>query len=140
MAFQHDSALLYDYTLKGQLGDILFFDDCVGIPIFGSKTDQRLAGQQAVMQRSVEQASGCAVLLQTVCLGMESLLAIQPPTLAAIASRFAASNDDPSEALATWPADIRTLAARLYAAGVAAHRLPIYGWRLFDDFNTEWDL
>jgi hypothetical protein len=80
---------------------------------------------------------------------MERLLALPPATLAAIAARFQAANDDPHptgiQALATWPDGIRALAARLYAArqyaaGIAAHRLPVY-WRwLFDDLGQESDL
>jgi hypothetical protein len=133
MTFLPDGALRYSDTLRleGQLGDILFSDDRVDISIFGSKTDQRLAGQPAAMQRSAELRSGCAALLQTVRLGMERFLAIQPSTLATIAARFAAANDDLSptgvEALATWPVDVRALEACLYAAGIAAHSLPIYG-------------
>jgi hypothetical protein len=52
MAFLHDRALRYADTLEGQLGDTLFFDDCVDISIFGSKTDQLLAGQPAAMPLS----------------------------------------------------------------------------------------
>ena len=137
LAFLHDGALRYDYMLEGQLGDILCFDSYLDVSVFGSKTDRRLAGQPATMPRSPEPTSGAAGLFQAARSGMERLLALPQEALAAIAARFQAANDDPCptrrEALATWPDDIRALADRLYAAGIAAHRLPVFGRWLFDD-------
>jgi hypothetical protein len=75
---------------------------------------------------------------------MERLLTLPPEALATIVVRFQASDDDPrptgSKAHATWPANIRALADRLYAAGIAAHRLQVF-WRwFFDDPDAESDL
>jgi hypothetical protein len=49
MAVMHDGTLRYDYTLEGQLGDVLFFQEVVEISIVGSKTDRDLAGQASVL-------------------------------------------------------------------------------------------
>ena len=144
MAFLHDGALRYDDAVEAQIGDVLHFEDVLDVPVFGSKTDRARAGQPAVLPRSADPASGCAALIQNVRLGMARLLALDPPSLADIATRFEESNDDPcptgAEALSTWPADVRSQADRLYAAGIAAHRLPIYGRWLFDDLNAGSDL
>ena len=144
MAFLHDGALRYDDMLEGQLGDILCFDSYLDLSVFGSKTDRRLAGQPATMPRSPEPTSGATGLFQTARFGMVRLLELPQGVLAAVAARFQAANDDPSptgrDALATWPDDIRALADRLYTAGIAAHRLPVFGRWLFDDLTADSDL
>ena len=131
MAFLHDGALRYDDAVEAQIGDVLHFGDVLDVSIFRSKTDRARAGQPVVVLQSADPASGCAALLQNVRLGMARLLELDPLSLAAVATRFEASNDDPfptgAEALSTWPADIRSKADRLYAVGVTAHWLPIYG-------------
>jgi hypothetical protein len=51
----------------------------------------------------------------------------QPATLGPLAARFRLSctaRRDAAEELSAWPADIRALAAPLYAAGLPAHCLP----------------
>jgi hypothetical protein len=80
------------------------------------------------MPQSADPSSGCVVLLQSTSAGTERVLELQPATPMAIAALFQAANDDPQQtgikAVSTWPDDICALAARLYAAGIAAHHLP----------------
>ena len=61
-----------------------------------------------------------------------------------LASSFATAGWDrhppgPS-AMATWPGDVQVLALRLYAAGISARRLPIFGPWLFRDVNPRLQL
>jgi hypothetical protein len=58
---------------------------------------------------------------------MECLLDLPQGVLAAIAARLQAANDDPSPTGREALDDIRVLADRLYTAGIAAHRLPVFG-------------
>jgi len=117
MSLLHDAALRYDDASEGQIGDVLHFHDVLLLYVFGSKTVWTRAGQPAVLPRSAEPSSGCAALLQNVRSGLSRLLALSPATLAAVANNFRSRDDDPvatgPETLATWPADIRTSAARL---------------------------
>ncbi len=142
MALLHYGALHYDDMLEGQLGDILWFPYAIDISVFGSKTDRRLAGQPAAIPRSDHPASGCARLLQGVRAGLTRLAALDPHVLSVIGARLQALEACPAgpSALATWPDEIKRLAAGLYEAGLPVHLLPTYGRWQFEPLSVDTDL
>ncbi len=77
--------------------------------------------------------SGAHVFLEGVRLGLRCLAALPAEVLGPLATRFRASCSARevgrgAEELSAWPADIRALAAPLYAAGLPVHYcLPLYG-------------
>ena len=134
MALLHGACLRYDDTREGQVGDILHFDDVVDINIFGSKTDRLLAGQVAILPTDsgslADGPSGSQALVDSILHGLQRLGELPPDVVGAVGARLQArhprSKDGP-EAMATWPAAVRALAAPLYAQGLPAHLLPYYG-------------
>jgi hypothetical protein len=128
MAALHDGALRYDDMREGQLGDILFFPELVDISVFGSKTDRELAGQTATLPRG---GPGAAGLIRNARVGLERLLELPLSALRESGNRLAHSLGTAGragpEALASWPAPIPDLSRRLFAAGVQAHGLPLFG-------------
>ena len=141
MAVLHAGALRYDDTLEGQLGDCLFFPDLVLVSVFGTKTDPELAGQPATLPR---EGRGAAGLVRNARYGLERLLALDPETIGVLGSRLASALGPAgragAEALASWPAPIPELAARLLAAGLMAHALPVFGRWLFEPLDPTSDL
>ena len=147
MALLHGACLRYDDTREGQVGDILHFDDVVDINIFGSKTDRLLAGQVAILPTdpgsSADGPSGSQALVDSILHGLQRLVELPPDVIGAVGARLQArhprSKDGP-EAMATWPADVRALAAPLYAHGLPAHLLPYYGPWLWEPIDADFDL
>ncbi len=152
MALMHDAALRFDDTREGQLGDILHSPDVVEINIFGSKTDPLLRGQVAVLpgagtapNGTGDGPSGLLSLLETVRTGLRRLESLPPAVLRpmGVHLRAAVSPRDPStgpEAMATWPADIQSLALPLYGLGLQVHTLPYYGPWLWEHLHADFDL
>ena len=75
---------------------------------------------------------------------MTRLLAATPEALVSLARSFATAGrdrhpQDPST-MATWPADVQALALRLYAGGIPAHRISIFGAWLFRDVTPSLQL
>ena len=84
------------------------------------------------------------MLSDSVPRAMTRLLAAPPEALVTLARSFATAGRDrhppaPS-AMATWPTDLQALALRLYAAGIPAHRRPIFGPWLFRDVTPSLQL
>ena len=132
-----DATARYDDLNEGQLGDVLFEDNRTVIAVFGSKCDRGGAGKPVALPAASEEGSGAYLLADSVRRAMTRLLAAPPEVLGALARNFTAAGRDRlppgPRALATWPADVQALALRLYAAGIPAHRLPIFGPWLFRD-------
>jgi hypothetical protein len=126
------AALRYDDIVEGQIGDAVVLPDLVDLSLFGTKTDIHLTGQPAVLPGPSDPRSGAFAFLEGVRLGLARLRALDPTTLAQLSARFRAAlparqiGRGESE-LASWPADIRALAAPLYEIGLPVHCLPIYG-------------
>ena len=132
-----DATARYDDLNLGQLGDVLFEDNRTVITVFGSKCDRGGAGKPVALPAASEPGSDANLLVDSVRRAMARLLAAPPEALVTLASSFATAGWDrhppgPS-AMATWPGDVQVLALRLYAAGISARRLPIFGPWLFRD-------
>ena len=138
------AAARYDDLNEGQLGDVLFEDNRTVIAVFGSKCDRGGAGKLVALPAASEPGSGANLLADSVRRAMTRLLAAPPEVLVVLAGSFAAAGRDRlppgPHAMATWPADVQALAFRLYAAGIPAHRLPIFGPWLFRDLTPSLQL
>ena len=146
-ALLSDAALRFDDVSEAELGDVLRFQGLVQLCLFGTKTDTRREGQMSVFPDSVDPASGYGALVEGTRAGFTRLLTLPADTLLGLgtsmrtrlAARYPGRVPGP-EALSTWPADIRSLADRLYRLGVPAHALPIYGRWLVDELGPGSDL
>ena len=139
------AALRFDDIVEGQLGDAVIHPNLIDLSIFGSKTDIRLSGQPAVMPDPAVPGSGAHEFLDGVRAGLSRLAALPPAVLAPLAARFRAALS-PREIgrggaeLDAWPADVRALAAPLYAVGLPVHCLPLYGQWQHARLHAETDL
>ena len=139
------AALRFDDLREGQIGDAVVLPDLIDLSVFGSKTDTNLTGQPAVLPDPANPRSGAFAFLEGIRLGLTRLHALDPPVLAELSARFRASlpprqiGRGPSE-LASWPPDIRAMAAPLYAVGMPVHCLPIYGQWQHARLNAQSDL
>ena len=139
------AALRFDDIVEGQIGDAVVHPDLVALTVFGSKTDNRLTGQPAVLPNPADPRSGAHALLESVRLGLTRLLGMEPVALAQLAARFRASLPTRhigrgAEELSAWPADIRALAGPLYDLGLPVHCLPIYGQWQHERLHGQSDL
>jgi hypothetical protein len=129
-------AFRYDDLAEGQLGDILYFPECVDLSVFWSKTEPASAGQAAFIPRGASPTSGASRLVQMTARGLRRLLAADPALLRTLGKRLFAAlrpvDRAGPEAMATWPPPIPEMAGALYSAGVQAHVLPVFGRWLFD--------
>jgi len=126
------AALRFDDIVEGQIGDAVVLPDLIDLSIFGSKTDTTLVGQPAVLPGPALPGSGAHAFLDGIRRGLGRLSALPPAVLQPIAARFRAAFSarelgQGAQELAAWPADIRSLAAPLYASGLPVHCLPLYG-------------
>jgi len=132
MSVLSGASLRFDDLQEGQLGDVLWHDGLADLSLFGTKTDRELRGQPAVLAASPAPNSGFQALLEGTRAGLARLGALDATVLAALARSFSKSLSSEEQvggeqALASWPADVRALAAPLYRAGLPVHCLPIYG-------------
>ena len=139
------AALRFDDIVEGQIGDAVVHPDLVALTVFGTKTDNRLTGQPAVLPNPADPRSGAHALLESVRLGLTRLLGMEPVALAQLAARFRASLPARhigrgAEELSAWPADIRALAGPLYDLGLPVHCLPIYGQWQHERLHGQSDL
>jgi integrase len=112
--------------------------------VFGSKTDPASTGQAAFIPVDPAPASGSSALVRRTTVGLRRLLELDEPTLRALGARFTGALCPTElagpEALATWPPPIPALASRLYAVGLQAHALPLFGRWLFEELSADSDL
>ena len=139
------AGLRFDDIVEGQIGDAVVLPNLIDLSIFGSKTDSGLTGQAAVIPVSSASNSGSTAFLEGIRLGLQRLNTLPPDVLGAVANRFRASLSLPelgqgSVELASWPEDVRALAAPLYAAGLPVHCLPIYGQWQHERLHAQSDL
>ena len=132
------AALRFDDIVEGQIGDAVVLPDVVDLSIFGLKTDSNLSGQPAVLPGPAVPGTGAHAFL-------DGIAALPPAVLQPLAARFRASFTarevgQGALELAAWPADIRALAAPLYAAGLPVHCLPLYGQWQHTRLTAESDL
>ena len=132
----------HDDLVEAQLGDVLHHPGQSAIAIFGRRPGK---GTHKWSSRpSDDPGSGRAALVDSVRAGLARLLQVPREDLRAMTECFQRSNTDHCpvglEALATWPPDIRDMASRLYEIGLPAHRLPLFGIWLFNEFSASIDL
>ena len=145
LAIMSSAGLRHDDLQEGQLGDVIVHPDMLDVSVFGSKTDQEREGQPAVVPASQLDNSGYQALLVGTRLGLQRLVALPDEVLNPLAASFRAmctqrEIGEGQAEFASWPADIRALAAPLYARGLPVHCLPIYGTWQFNRLSATSDL
>jgi hypothetical protein len=95
--------------------------------VFGSKTDPASTGQAAFIPVDPAPSSGSSALVRRMTVGLQRLLELEAPVSSARRSELCPAERAGPEALATWPPPVPALADRLYAVGMQAHALPLFG-------------